>query len=210
MNNQSNSHRSREMEKEIRPVTHGQTVVKKDTVGKKFADVFLAENMTNVKDYIIFDVLVPAINDTIVNMLTSGVSMLFKGQPGNYNRGGNRSRLNERTSYSSYYGRSSESSRDRYDRRNYNRPSRDINGYKDIGFRELGDAKEVRSCIYDIIDKYPYISVQEYYGLSDNSDLAEYTDTKRGWRSEDIREIGISRCYDGLYRLDLPRPEHFD
>lgn len=211
MNNQSNSHRSREMAKEekvIKPVTHGQTVIKKDTVGKKFADVFLAENMTNVKDYIIYDVLVPAVNDTIVNMLTSGVSMLFKGQPGNYNRGGNRSRLNERTSYSSYYGRS-DNSRDRDDRRPA-RPTRDVNGYKDIGFRELGDAKEVRSCIYDIIDKYPYISVQEYYGLSDNSDLAEYTDTKRGWRSEDIREINISRCYDGLYRLDLPRPEHFD
>lgn len=214
MVNGSNSHKSREMakdEKVIKPVTHGQTVIKKDTVSKKFADVFLAENISNVKNYIIFDVLVPAINDTIVNMLTSGVSMLFKGQPGNYNRGGSgRSRLNERTSYSSYYGRSSDNSRDRdIDDRRSSR-SRDVNGYKDIGFRELGDAKEVRSCIYDIIDKYPYISVQEYYGLSDNSDLAEYTDAKRGWRAEDIREINISRCYDGLYRLDLPRPEHFD
>lgn len=212
MNTSSNSHRSREMandEKIIKPVTHGQTVIKKETVGKKFADVFLAENMTNVKDYIIYDVLVPAINDTIVNMLTSGVSMLFKGQPGNYNRGSSgRSRLNERTSYGSYYGRSSESTRER--EKQPSRTVRDMNGFKDIGFRELGDAKEVRSCIYDIIDRYPYISVQEYYGLSDNSNLAEYTDTKRGWRAEDIREINISRCYDGLYRLDLPRPEHFD
>lgn len=214
MNNQSNSHRSREManeEREIRPVTHGQTVIKKDTVGKKFADVFLAENMSNVKDYIIFDVLVPAVNDTIVNMLTSGVSMLFKGQPGSYNRGSGRSRLNERTSYSSYYGRSSDN-REKPAERRYERPTRSTNGYIEIGFTELGDAKEVRQEIYNIIqdDKYPYVSVQEYYALSDHADLAEYTDTRRGWYADDLRRIEISRCYDGLYRLDLPRPEHFD
>ena len=165
MVNGSNSHKSREIakdEKVIKPVTHGQTVIKKDTVSKKFADVFLAENISNVKNYIIFDVLVPAINDTIVNMLTSGVSMLFKGQPGNYNRGGSgHSRLNERTSYSSYYGRSSDNrDRDRDDRRS-NR-ARDVNGYKDIGFRELGDAKEVRSCIYDIILIFLCRNIMDY------------------------------------------------
>lgn len=177
----------------IAPVVKGNVKVKKESVGKKFADVFLADNLDNVKSYIIFDVIVPEITDTIVNALTGGISMLFKGTPTN-RRGSSHS--NNRTNYSVISRSPSQAER----RTNV----RDRHGVMDIIFDTRGDALEVKDCLLEIIDKYKMVSIADYYDLAKVGDQSNYTDRNYGWFELD--DIQVTRDRDG-YRLRLPRPE---
>ena len=65
-----NSHRSKEEnssvgeKKEVKKVTTGKVITRKNNV-RKFTDVFVSEDVKNVKDYVLMDVLVPAIKKAI-------------------------------------------------------------------------------------------------------------------------------------------------
>lgn len=198
----SNSFKSKETEaddKKVEKVVKGEVSVKKPGVGKKFGDVFLNETGENVKNYILFDVLLPAIKDAIVDVITNGTNMLFygSGSSGRSKRGG----TNSRTSYSSYY-RGSVSRDDRVESR---RTYRDRAGVKEIIFDNRADAQEVLECLEEILDKYRMVSVADYYELCGQT--GTYTDRNYGW--SDISSSTISRDRDG-YIIKLPKAEPFD
>ena len=55
--------------KKLSPVIADTSIKKrKPTVKDKLADVFLSDDRGNVADYLVFDVLIPAIKDTICNL----------------------------------------------------------------------------------------------------------------------------------------------
>ena len=64
-------------EKKVEKVINGTAKVRKKTEARKFADIFISEDVSNVKEYIFMDVLVPgikkAISDIVVNQ--SGYTM---------------------------------------------------------------------------------------------------------------------------------------
>ena len=67
---QSNSHKSKEARTEVPRETRVQKVVSgkvttKKNDGRKFADIFVSEDVSNVKSYLFMDVLVPAIKKLI-------------------------------------------------------------------------------------------------------------------------------------------------
>ena len=198
----SNSHKSRETEeKKVESVVRGEVKVKKEPVSRKFSNVFLNDTVDNVKSYLIFDVLVPAIKDTIVELISNGASMLAYGNPSarrsTHNNGA-------KSSYTTYYrGGSSSSSRERDDRRASVR--RDRHSYDDVIFNNRGDAMEVKECIMEIIDNYHMVSIADYYELAGIQ--GNYTDSNYGWY--EIDDIPITRDRDG-YRLKLPKPVAFD
>ena len=53
---------------------------------QKFADVFISEDVNNVKSYIVMDVLVPAIKKAISDIVTNGIDMILYGKLGNQKR----------------------------------------------------------------------------------------------------------------------------
>ena len=67
-----NSHKSKEEQKNLVPekrvekVISGTVKSKKKSEMQKFADVFISEDVNNVKSYIVMDVLVPAIKKAIL------------------------------------------------------------------------------------------------------------------------------------------------
>ena len=80
----SNSHKSQqEQAKKERPkampVVSGEVTSKESSMVKRTARTFLAEDMNNVKSYILLDVLIPTIKDAVVNIVTNGISMLVYG-----------------------------------------------------------------------------------------------------------------------------------
>ncbi len=78
-----NSHRSKEERKESIPEKHVEKVIsgtvkpKKKSEMQKFADVFISEDVNNVKSYIVMDVLVPAIKKAISDIVTNGIDMIL-------------------------------------------------------------------------------------------------------------------------------------
>lgn len=196
----ANSHRAKseqapQQEREkLQPIAKAKT--KKKSEVRKFADVFVAEDITSVKDYIVNDVLVPAAKKAISDIITNGIEMLLYGEV----KGRNRDRNGSRVSYTKYYDRD----RDRdYDR--YSRPRRNVYDYDDIILDTRGEAEEVINRMDDLIDNYGMVSVADLYDLVGIT--GNYTDNKYGWTN--LRTASVQRVRDG-YLLRLPKALPFD
>lgn len=195
----ANSHRSKEgkqnevKEKKVEQVAKAKT--KKKSEVKKFADVFVAEDVTSVKDYILMEVLLPAAKKAISDIVTNGIDMLLYGEP----RSKSKSR-ESKTSYTKYYN-----DRDR----DYDRPSRSRGrygyDYDDIILDTRREAEEVLDRMDDLIDNYGMVSVADLYDLVGIS--GNYTDNKYGWTN--LRSADVQRVRDG-YLLKLPKALPFD
>lgn len=192
-----NSHKSKEVrkesnipEKKIEKVVSGNVKTKKKSDISKFADVFIAEDMENVKSYIVSDVIIPTVKNTIADIVTNGLNMILFGET---NRGSKRSTASK-ISYSGYYNKKD-------DRRSSSQPrTRGGYFYDDVILDSRGDAEEVLSCLDDLIETYGTASVAdlgELVGIT-----GEYTDNKYGWT--DLRNASVERTREG-YRLKLPR-----
>lgn len=185
----SNSHRSREIEREekkVERVVKGQVKSKKKN---KFADTFISEDAASVKEYIIFDVLIPAAKNAISDMVTTGIQMMLYGEV----RGTSKSK-GSKVSYSKYY----DDRRDRdYDRRSRTRSGYD---YDEIILESRAEAEEVLNSMDDLLERYGLVSVADLYDLVGIT--GNYTDNKYGWTN--LRHASVQRLRDG-YLLKLPR-----
>ena len=79
-----NSHKAKQEEKErppkdIQKVVTGNVRSKDQPMAKKMAKSFLADDVSNVKSYIILDVLIPTIKEAISQIIKNGSDMLIFG-----------------------------------------------------------------------------------------------------------------------------------
>ena len=188
----ANSHKVREEQKrenkevverkKIEPVAQAKT--KKKSEIKKFTDVFIAEDVTSVKNYIINDVLIPAAKKAISDIVTNGIDMILYGEA----RGRDSRRdSGSRVSYTKYYERD----RDRhYDRR---RERRSVYDYDDIILDTRREAEDVLNRMDVQIDAYGMVSVADLYDLVGVT--GNYTDNKYGWTN--LRNAEVRRTRDG-------------
>ena len=195
----ANSHRVREEQKskeiverkKLEPIAKGKT--KKKSEVKKLADVFIAEDVTSVKDYVINDVLIPAAKKAISDIITNGIDMILYGEA----RGRDRRGSGSKVSYTKYYDR--ERDRD-YDRSRSRTTRRSVYDYDDIILDTRGEAEEVLNRMDDLIDAYDIVSVADLYDLVGIQ--GNYTDNKYGWTN--LRNATVQRVRDG-YLLKLPK-----
>lgn len=193
----NNSHNAREKrpegsgppDKKLEKVVSGGTKTRKKSEVKKFANIFVPEDVENVKSYILIDVIVPGIKNAIADC----VSIMLFGEAG---RLGGRNSKGSRASYQRYY----DDRRD--DRRDYGRP-RAVSGfdYDDIIFDTRGDADLVLDQMESAINQYSLVSVADLYDLAGIT-CRSYTANKYGWT--DLRGAKVVRVRDG-YILELPR-----
>lgn len=186
---ESNSHKTRE-KKKLEKVVSGPVTTKRKNGLSNLADTFITEDVENVKNYIIMDVIIPTVKDTVLEM----IRMFFYGSNGKS---------------SSSYKRSRESYRDYYERdsnrktTNYRRNS-GLN-YEDIILPTRADAIEVLDRLNDAIDKYGTASVLDLHDLVGIS--GPYTARDYGWSN--LKKTTITRVRDG-YLLELPKPLPID
>lgn len=201
-----NSHKSKETrktevtaevleKKKVEKVTSGGVKRKKKSELSKIASTFIAEDVTNVKDYIINDVILPTVKRSISDIIVNGIDMLLYGETRNRKSSGG-----SRVSYSKYYD-----DRDRYERksRDSERGRRNVrNGYdyEDIVLESRGDAEDVLDRMDDLLDTYGLVSVADLYDLVGIQ--GSYTDNKYGWTQ--LKTADIQRLRDG-YLLKLPK-----
>lgn len=195
----SNSSRERESEKQtpkkknIEKVTKGAARTKKKS---KFLDSFIAEDVKDVKDYLIGDVLVPTIKSTIAEMVSNGVDMYLFGE---VRHGRKKSQRGNRTPYRDYYDR-------RDDRRRESRRGAAYD-FESVIVESRGEAELVLDRMDEIIDNYDSVSITDLYDLV-GYDGGKYTDSKYGWTS--LRGVDIARLRDGSYEIVMPAPKQID
>ena len=196
-NYKSNSHRSKEKgsgeeRQKLEKVISGTAKVKPKSKTRKFADVFISEDASNVKNYIFSDVLIPAVKKLVSDIVKDGIEMILYGGTSGRDRRSNGSRA----SYVSYDRFS-----DRRDTRRDDYRARNGYGYDDVTLDTRSEAEEVLTRMDELIDMYGMVRVADLYDLVGIS--GNYTDNKYGWTN--IRNASVVRDRDGGYRLKLPR-----
>lgn len=199
----SNSHKSKEEaknpEKKVERVVTGPIRQKKKSEIRKLTDVFVSEDISTVKSYILMDVLVPAIKKALSDIINNGTDMILYGGSG---RNRNNGTPGSKVSYRSYYDRE----RDRDRRDDYR--SRGSYDYIDYALDSRGDAEAVLSQMDDLIDRYKTVSVADYCELI--GARSNYTDNKYGWSESEIRRATVVRDRDGGWVIKLPKPMPLD
>jgi hypothetical protein len=172
-----------------------EKIVKGTVKSKKkngFFSSFLSGDFMDIKEYVMQDVLIPALKNAIEDTITNGISMMLNGgEP----RRGNRKSSASRVSYRSYYDRDDrERDRDRGRSRNAGY------SYDDIILETRGEAEDVIARLDELIDVYGMASVADLYDLVGIS--GQYTDNKYGWTN--VASATHVRVRDG-YLLKMPR-----
>lgn len=196
----SNAHKLKDQEKlpekRVEKVISGVAKKKKKSEIRKFTDIFIAEDLGVVKDYLLNDVLIPVTKKAISDLFTDGIAILLYGQRGKSGKSGNASKY----SYSKCFDEG-----DRYDKKDsriMNR--RGIYSYDDVIIPSRGEAEEVLTRMEELIDRFDNVSVAdlcEMVGIT-----GSHTDYKFGWTDiRDIKSARVERVRDG-YMLNLPRP----
>lgn len=180
-------------DKHIEKVVKGTVKTKKKSDISKVADVFISEDIHNVKSYILMDVLVPAIKKAVKDIVTDGIEMILYGGTGRSSRDSKSSNV----SYRKYYDRRDE------DRRSYDTPrARNRFDYDEIVFDNRGDAEAVLDQMECVIERYGFVTVADLYDMAVPDLTPPYTSNKYGWDA--LRNAEAVRTRDG-YVLKLPK-----
>lgn len=194
----SNSHKSKEQqyhlpEKKIEPVVTGKTTVRKKSGIVKIADVFLPEDVSSVKNYIIRDVVIPKIKSMLHDIGAEAWDS-FWGISG-------RSSVNGKSvaRYVSY---------DKYSQNKQTEsPRRSGVTFEDVEFASRGDAELVFDRMADLCEQYNAVSVADMYELAnvsnDNFEL-----NKVGWTTMEGAEV--VRVPGGSFKIKMPMARPFD
>lgn len=198
----SNSNKSKERKREaedkkVEKAIVGTAKKRKKSEIRKFADVFVPEDVDGVKTYILMDVIIPAIKKTIVDVVSDGISMLMYGE--HSSRGSSKSPASK-ISYNKYYD-----DRDRRESRPRPRANTSLD-YEDIVFDSRGDAESVLSRMDELMEAYDVVSVGDLYELAGIS-TDNYTVNRYGWTN--IRNADVVRIRDG-YVIKMPKPMPLD
>lgn len=184
----------------LAPVVDSSKIVStKKSLGRKFSDVFLNEDAKDVKKYVVFDVIIPGIKSTILNI----VSMMFFGQTVSRGFGGmgdqNRRRSGSYYDYDYDYNRSytdyrgSYSGGSRRDSSKYYRADEKID-YRSIILNARSDAEILVDKMRARIKCNGTVTVAEFFDMLNIP--GKFTDNDWGW--DDERDIGVKRVPNGF------------
>lgn len=184
-------------------VVEGRIKKKKPSAMKRFSNSMLGDDARTVTQHILYEVLIPALKETITDMVSTGIEMLMFGERQTSRRTGRRGR----GSYVNY-GSFSRSYRDREEEEGIHdlrrRGSRSRYDFSDIYFEDGNDAREVLSSMADILEEYRVVTVGAFYDLSGIKDKS-WADEKWGWT--DLSDAYVSRTRNGFHIFVRPPKE---
>lgn len=200
-NYKPNSHKYKEEQKQkkeqlekkkVEKVISGKAKIKKKSEATKLTEKIIStEDVGNLKSYLLEDVIIPTIRNTIWDAITNSLDMILFGGTGRSRR----KSLSSKVSYRDYYdekkrgsSRLSERKRSGYD-------------FDDIILETRGEAEEVLERMDELIETYSFASVADLYDLVGIT--CDYTDNKYGWTN--IRNAEPIRVRDGGYMLKMPK-----
>jgi len=198
----SNSNKKKDIsavkEKNITPVVSGKVIKKQRSFGQKLSETFFGDDTRSVGDYILHDVLIPAMKSTLSDMVGGGIEMLLFGE----RKSSSRSRMfRDRDRSYVPYNRMARKDDFSDDRRSISRSARSRHDFDDIILETRGEAEDVLSHMVDLIEDYGVASVGDYYDLLGIE--SNFTDNKYGWIN--VADGYVDRVRDG-YCIRLPRP----
>lgn len=180
-------------QKKVEKVVAGKVTAKPKTGIAKLAETFFAEDIHKVKDYIVKDVIMPTIKDTIWTIIARGSERMLYGEAGH-------SPKNSKLPFINYNGlfKSNTPAAPTTGASNSSQYSVD-----NIILEDRGDAEKVLAAMNAHIASFGEVSISTLYEFI-GEPIGDFMSTRWGWRS--LNTAGIMRTSNGGYKLDLPRP----
>lgn len=176
----------------IKPIVEGVTIGQKST-SERILSTFFSDSLTSLKDYLIFDVLLPSARDFLAQTGKNAIDALFYGKdpkkrPGPYN-------------YGAHYQSSTT-----YPRTSYSRlETRDNIIEKSLRFNTAEDAYIVLDKMEELCELYGQVSVADMCDLVGVE--TSFADHRYGWKS--LQNAYVTKDRNG-WTLDLPRTRVID
>lgn len=199
MPTKQNNYTTSKGENEIVPTRKGAPRLKEKTFKQKVRDAFIAEEVHDIKDYVIFGVIIPAIKTTFRNLIVNSIDISLFGKAQKSGQGGKQGG----GSYISY-DRAYQSGNSQPQQPTKSANSIDVRELDRIWFETKEDADEQIRLIRDIYDyNEGVLSVAEFLDAAQMK--ATPIHTKWGWI--DISNVSAEPYPDGSgWYVNLPRP----
>lgn len=192
--------------REIKSVVKSGVTAKKQSLGNKIKSTFVTENGKDIKGYVIFDVVLPYLKDTLYDAVTGALKMILFGDTNaNPRRSRERDRGKSYWSYTNIYNDRDRRPINYSDSTNLTRVSYKKEAamdFTDFVFDSRADAENVLGELSDLTIDYGVATVSDLYDLVGMDH--EYTTDNYGWT--DLSKAYISRERYG-YVINLPRPK---
>ena len=176
-------------EKNIKKIINGAARKKSKTKSEKIRHSFIPEDLNLIGDYIIRDILIPSVKSIIFE---SFKTILFGEDKDEVT--GSRSSTFSRVAYDKKYGDSI------YKR--YKPSGSTLFDYDDIVFESKMDAELVLDELYDVLERYNVVTLNDFYDMAGESN-DNYQYSKYGWT--DLKGSKIVSVREG-YVIKLPKP----
>lgn len=180
----------------------GTVTVKKPSLGKRMRESFAGDDAQTVGQWIILEVVVPAVKSTITDVVSQGIERLLYGDTGRSRRSGG----NGRQQFTDYSSRSSVRV-GRADPRD-STVSRETATYQDLVFETRVEVEMVIDRMREQMQEYGVVTVANLYDLAGVTAMSRFTDVQYGW--VDMRGVGPRGTPGRGYIIDLPRPVRVD
>lgn len=181
-------------QKKVEKVVAGKVTAKPKTGLAKFAETFLAEDIHKVKDYIVKDLIIPTVKDTIWTIIARGSERLIFGEAGH-------SPKNSKLPFINYNGLFKSNTPAQTPTVNSSSSQYSVDN---IILEDRGDAEKVLTAMNAHIAEFGEVSISTLYEFI-GEPIGDFMSTRWGWRS--LNTAGIMRTSNGGYKLDLPRPQ---
>lgn len=190
-------------DKNIKRVTSDDPIRRKKSLSHRFRENFVAGDAKSAVDFVIFDVMMPAVKDAAVEVTSQFFEKLIFGDSRRRRSGSTipQSGPTGVVSYNRYYMSNPQTS----PQRTMSRRARATHDFDDIVLPARGEAENVIDQMYEVVSQYGRVTVADLYAMVGVT--STYVDESWGW--VDLRGSGVTRVRDG-YLLDLPAPIPLD
>lgn len=173
-------------------------------VFKAARDEFISEDAPNVGSYILYDLLLPALKDLILDIAHGSIDMAMGGGGGYRSRRPSYGR-NDRSyiSYDRYYDDRPVTRRRDRDDDTYRRRRRGERDLSEFTFEYADDAQDALDRMCDQIEEYGDVSVAYFYDICGETVPGDFTKNDWGWTNLAMAKVRGDRRRG--YYIDFPR-----